>query len=292
MIMKPSEMAPATEQLLANLIPRYMEDTAIAVLCAAPADMARILEHQFDFIFYTGSTRIGRIIASAAANHVTPVALELGGQAPAIVTKNVNLDLAAKRLVNAKLVNLGQICICVNHVFADPEIYDELSARLVYWANELLKSGTDTLARIVNERHFDRLHGLLSTTEGKLSFTGAHNRQEKLIYPTIVTDVEMTDSLLSEELFGPVLPVIKADVSTALATINSMPHPLALYIFSEDKQEINHILNSTQSGGVTINDIAVHADVPSAPFGGVGIRDMAISTGNGVSTRSATIGLL
>ncbi|KAF2012918.1 hypothetical protein BU24DRAFT_494834 [Aaosphaeria arxii CBS 175.79] len=269
-IMKPSEMASATEQLLATLVPKYLDNTAIAVLCARPEDMAHILEYQFDFIFYTGSTRVGRIIASAAAKHVTPVALELGGQAPAIVTKNANLDLAAKRLVNAKLVNLGQICICVNHVFADPEIYDEFNARLVHWANVLLESGTDTLARIINERHFDRVQSLLLKTEGKISFTGTHDRRKKLIYPTIVTGVKVTDSLLSEEIFGPVLPVISASLESALATINSMPHPLALYIFSQDKQEIDRILDSTQSGGVTINDVAVHADVPSAPFGGVG----------------------
>lgn len=269
-IMKPSEMAPHTENLLAELVPRYMDTTAIAVVKADPSEMAIVLKHQFDFIFYTGSTRVGRIIAEAAAKHVTPTALELGGRAPAIVTKNADIDLAAKRLVNAKLTNLGQICVCVNHIFAEPEIYDELNRRLVYWAKKFLEKGTGTLARIVNERHFDRLEGLLQSTQGKLIYTGPHDRAQKLVHPTIVSNVSVSDSLLSEEIFGPVLPVVKASVSEALGTINGMPHPLALYIFSKSKAEIDSILGSTQSGGVTINDVALHTDVPGLPFGGVG----------------------
>ncbi|KAL0942941.1 aldehyde dehydrogenase 3b1 [Colletotrichum truncatum] len=269
-ILKPSEMASHTEKLLSELVPRYMDTLAVALIRATPAKMSFILDHKFDFIFYTGSTRVGRIIASAAAKHITPVALELGGQAPGIVTKHADLDLVAKRIVNAKLSNLGQVCICVNHVFAHPEIYDQFTARVEYWAKKLLESGTATLCRIINEKHFDRLQGLIQKTEGKVVFSGDHVREDKLIYPTIVTNVKMTDSLLSEELFGPVLPIIKADTVTALETLKNSPHPLALYIFSESKQEIDHILDSTQSGGVTINDVGLHADVSSAPFGGVG----------------------
>lgn len=269
-IMKPSEMAPQTEQVLAELIPKYMDNSAIVLVRAKPEEMKFILAHQFDFIFYTGSNRVGKIIASAAAKHVTPIALELGGQAPAIVTKTANLDITAKRLVNAKLQNLGQICVCVNHVFADPEIYDALTARMVHWATTMLKDGNQTLARIVSERHFDRLKDLIEGTKGNVVFTGEHARDEKFIHPTIVTDVSMDDSLLQEEIFGPLLPVIKSDLNSALRTINSMPHPLALYIFSESQTEINKVLDTTQSGGVTINDVGIHADVPSAPFGGVG----------------------
>ncbi|KAF9882280.1 hypothetical protein CkaCkLH20_00316 [Colletotrichum karsti] len=269
-IMKPSEMASHTEQLLGRLVPAYMDTSAIALVQANPEAMSFVLDHKFDFIFYTGSTRVGRIIASAAAKYVTPTALELGGQAPGIVTKHADVDLAAKRIINAKLSNLGQICICVNHVFADPEIHDKLVERLQYWANKLLESGTETLCRIISERHFDRLHALLEKTEGKVVFSGDHFREQKLVYPTIVTNVSMSDSLLSEELFGPVLPVIKAGSEAALEAINRGAHPLALYIFSQKQSEIDHIVNSTQSGGVTINDVGLHADVHSAPFGGVG----------------------
>ncbi|KAF4450484.1 Aldehyde Dehydrogenase [Fusarium austroafricanum] len=269
-IMKPSEMAPETEGLLASLVPKYMDTSAISVVCAKPAQMDFILDHKFDFIFYTGSTRVGRIIASAAAKYVTPTALELGGQAPAIVTKTADINITAKRLVNAKLQNLGQICVCVNHVFVDPSIHDELVARMVYWLKQMLDSGNKTLARIVSDKHFDRLDKVIQATNGHITYTGEHARAERFIHPTIVEGVTMSDSLLSEELFGPVLPVIKADANSAIQIIQSMPHPLALYIFSESQKEINDILDSTQSGGVTINDISIHADVPSAPFGGVG----------------------
>ena len=269
-IMKPSDMAPHTGQLLAELAPKYLDNSAIAVVQAQPDDMASVLDHRFDFIFYTGSTRVGRIIASSAAKHVTPTALELGGQAPAIVTENANIDIAAKRLVNAKLQNLGQICVCVNHVFASPDIHDELVARMVYWAKHMLADGNDTLARIVSETHFDRLRKLIQSTRGEVVYTGKHLQDEKFVHPTIVADVPFSDDLLLEELFGPVLPVVKASLDAALDAINDKPHRLALYIFSESKKEIDRILDSTQSGGVTINDVAIHADVPSAPFGGVG----------------------
>ncbi|GKZ21494.1 aldehyde dehydrogenase 3 member H1 [Aspergillus brasiliensis] len=271
-IFKPSEMAPRTESLLAELVPKYLDPATIALVRAGPPAMGKILEYRFDFIFYTGSTRVGRIIAAAAAKHVTPTALELGGQAPAIIGKTADLDVSAKRLIAAKLTNLGQICVCVNHVFADPEVHDALVARLVHWMDYFCKEGEGLsgLARMVSERNFDRLKDLLDRTEGKRVFDGPHVRADRLIHPTIVTDVTMTDSLLSEELFGPVLPVVKMSVPEVLDYLRHSPSPLGLYIFSNDSAEINTILDSTNSGGVTINDVAIHPDVPSAPFGGVG----------------------
>ncbi|KAL1848453.1 hypothetical protein Plec18170_008051 [Paecilomyces lecythidis] len=268
--LKPSEIASHTEKLLAKLVPRYMDSFAIAIVSAGPADMGTVLHYRFDFIFYTGSSKVGRIIAAAAAKHVTPTALELGGQAPGIVTKYADIDLAAKRIANAKLVNLGQLCVDVNHVLADPEIYDDLNDRLLYWMRKFVNEGRETLTHMINHGHFDRLNSLLEKSNGTIVYTGEHDRESKFLHPTIVKDVTMTDSLLSEELFGPILPVIKSDLDTTLKTINSMPHPLALYIFSRRQSEIDHILNLTNSGGVTVNDVAVHNDVPSAPFGGVG----------------------
>ncbi|KAE8363634.1 Aldehyde/histidinol dehydrogenase [Aspergillus caelatus] len=270
-ILKPSEIARHTEVLLSELVPTYLDTSALALIRADPAAMGRILEYKFDFIFYTGSTRVGRIIAEAAAKHVTPTALELGGQAPAIVTKSADIEVTAKRLVAAKLTNLGQICVCVNHIYVDPEVHDQLVARLIYWTEQFSKGdGLDGLARMVGERQYDRLHDLLERTEGNKVFEGPHSRKERLIFPTIVTDVKPEDSLLSEELFGPVLPVVKITVPEVLDILRSSPYPLGLYIFSNDSTEIDIILNSTNSGGVTINDVAIHADVPSAPFGGVG----------------------
>lgn len=196
--------------------------------------------------------------------------MELGGQAPAIVCKSANIDLAAKRIAAAKLSNSGQICLNVNHIFVDPTIHDQLIERIIHWNKEFLKNGSDDFATIINERHFDRIIGLLKSTNGDVVYGGNTDRIKKYIQPTIVKDIKITDSLMSEEIFGPIAPILNANVENAIQTITSMPHPLGLYIFSNNQKEIDYILNNTTSGGVTINDIMMHAGVPHAPFGGVG----------------------
>lgn len=269
-MLKPSELAHNTEQLLLELIPKYLDQEAIQVVTGGPQETTMILEKKFNHIFYTGSNTVGKIVAKAASKYLTPVVLELGGQAPAVVTKSADVDLAAKRMAYAKLLNVGQICLNVNHVFVDPAVHDQLIQRLIFWYEEMQKDGEEDFSRIINERHFDRIITLLDKTDGQIAYGGDTNREKKYIKPTIVTDVTTSDSLLSEELFAPIAPIIKADVDDAITTINSMPHPLGLYIFSKDQKEIDHIIDSTTSGGVTINDIMIHAGVPNAPFGGVG----------------------
>ncbi|OJJ35851.1 hypothetical protein ASPWEDRAFT_51795 [Aspergillus wentii DTO 134E9] len=270
LMLKPSELSGATQNLLAELVPKYLDTSAITVVTGGPSETGFILEHKFNHIFYTGGSKVGRIIAGAAAKHLTPVVLELGGQAPAIVTKSADIDLTAKRLANTKLFNYGQVCLNVNHVFVDSTIHDEFVERTIYWMKQFSQDKTDGLPRIINERHFDRINRLLEGTKGKTVYGGSVDRSQKFIHPMIVTNVDVADSLISEELFAPILPIIKADVSAALSTIKPMPHPLALYIFSKSKAEIDYILDNTNSGGVTINDAMFHAGVPSAPFGGVG----------------------
>lgn len=269
-MLKPSEQASAVQELLVQLCPKYLDQSAIQVVTGGAQETGYILEHKFDHIFYTGGSKVGRIIATAAARHLTPTVLELGGQAPAIITKNANIDLAAKRIVHAKLTNSGQICLNVNHVFSDPAIHDELVDRMIFWMKKWVEADREELTHIISDAHFDRILTLLNKTKGTINYTGQHDSTQKFIYPTIISDVTQEDSLLSEELFASLIPVIKADISTAISTINSMPHPLGLYIFSSSQPEIDHILNSTTSGGVTINDVSIHAAVPNAPFGGVG----------------------
>jgi aldehyde dehydrogenase (NAD+) len=229
-----------------------------------------MLEFKFNHIFYTGGGKVGRIIATAAAKHLTPVVLELGGQAPVIVTRSADIELAAKRIAHAKLTNSGQVCLNGNHIFADPAVHDRLLARLQFWFDKFLESGSEQFATIINERHFDRIAGLLKSSAGVVVYGGDLDRERKYIKPTIVRDVMTDDSLMSEELFAPIAPVIVADVARAIRIIGSMPPPLGLYIFSKDQAEIDHILENTSSGGVTINDLMIHAGVPHAPFGGVG----------------------
>lgn len=271
-MLKPSELAENTQTLLQKLIPQYLDSSAIQIVTGGPEETGRVLSHKFDHIFFTGSSKVARYIAAAAAKHLTPVVLELGGQGPAIVTKSADLNLAAKRIAFAKFFNAGQICLSVNHVFAEPEIYDAFVERLGYWSTQFLESGNSkqTMTRIINERNWDRISGLLDRTKGKISSGGSRDRASKYIQPTVVRDVTMSDSLLSEELFGPVAPVIEADVSTAITSVNSLGHPLAMYIFCEDKDVTDHILQSTLSGGVTINNVVMHAGLGDTPFGGVG----------------------
>lgn len=270
-VMKPSELASATQDLLADLVPKYLDQSAIRVATGGPEETSKMLEFKWDHIFYTGGSKVGRIIATAGAKNLSRVILELGGQSPVIVCNSANVDLAAKRVAAAKITNLGQICLNANHVFADPAVHDELIQRLIHWNKEFAKDGGDEqFAHIINERHFDRISNLLKSSSGEVVYGGTTDRSTRWIQPTIVKDVMLDDSLLSEELFAPIAPVMVADVDRAIRMIKSRPHPLGMYIFSSDQAEINKILDSTSSGGVTINDIFLHAGVPGAPFGGVG----------------------
>ncbi|KAI5358453.1 putative aldehyde dehydrogenase NAD(P)-dependent, aldehyde dehydrogenase, cysteine active [Septoria linicola] len=269
-VLKPSELAGSVSNLLAEFVPKYMDPSAIRVVTGGAQETGLMLEQKWNHIFYTGGSKVGRIIAAAAAKHLTPTVLELGGQAPAIVTKSANIDLAAKRIVNFKLTNSGQICLNVNHVFADPAVHDELVERMQHWLQEFVGKDNTWLANIISDNHYKRVTDLLSKTSGKITYNGESQPEKKFVHPAIITDVKTDDSLMSEELFAPFIPVIKGTVEQAVATVSSMPHPLGLYIFATAQSEIDYVLDRTTSGGVTINDVALHAAVPNAPFGGVG----------------------
>jgi aldehyde dehydrogenase (NAD+) len=193
-IVKPSELASASQTLLAKLIPKYLDQSAIRVVTGGPAEMANILEHKYNVIFFTGSSKIARFITAAAAKHLTPTVLELGGQGPAIVTSKAQVDLAAKRIAAAKFMNGGQICLSVNHVFVDPKIYDEFVSRAIYWADTFARTGQ--MVTIINERNFDRLAGLLQKTQGKIVAGGTMDRAKLVISPTVVTGVTLDGKLL------------------------------------------------------------------------------------------------
>ena len=273
-MVKPSEVAAASQKLMVEMIQQYLDPQAVQVVTGGAKETTFMLEHPFNHIFYTGSTKVAGFVAAAAARHLTPTVLELGGQAPAIITKSANVDLAAKRVAYTKFLNGGQTCLSVNHVFADPSIHDAFVQRLAIWNDEFWSKGADQMARCVNEQNFNRLDKVLASTKGTIYYGGDRDHATQKFTPTVVTDVTISDSLLSEELFGPICPVIKADYVTAYKQISQMPHPLALYIFSSSQAEIDEILRNTNSGGVTINDCILHAIVPSAPFGGVGASGM------------------
>ncbi|KAI2831773.1 hypothetical protein CBS147321_5063 [Aspergillus niger] len=272
-VLKPSEVAQASQDLLMEIIPKYLDRDAIQCISAGPLEMKHILETRFDHIFYTGSANVAKIVYTAAAKHLTPVTLELGGQGPAIVAPSADIDLAAKHVAWAKFMNAGQVCINVNHVLIDPRIREAFVTRLIHYFDEFTggrENQPDYCSRIINERNFDRLESLLDRTSGKVIYGGIRNRQTRYFGPTIVVDVNPDDSLLSEELFGPILPIIDADLDAAISFTRSNEHPLALYAFTNVESEKTRIQNETVSGGVTFNDCILHAAALDAPFGGVG----------------------
>lgn len=239
--------------------------------------MGFILTHRFDHIFYTGSSTIAKIITSAAAKNLIPVTLELGGQGPAIVCKSANIDLTAKRIAATKFLNAGQICLNVNHVLVEPSVRDKLVDHLIKHFNEFLGGKGERpsyYSHIINDRNFDRLDKMLNNTSGKVVYGGQRDRTSRYFAPTIVVDVSPNDALLAEELFGPILPIIDADLYTAMSITKGKEHPLAIYGFTESQRDKDTILAGTMSGGVTFNDCILHVAAQDAPFGGVGHSGM------------------
>ncbi|QGA21615.1 hypothetical protein EYB26_009326 [Talaromyces marneffei] len=260
-IIKPSELIPSCQALLKHLIPKYLDKSAIGVVCGAVAETTSLLELRFNHIFFTGSATVGRIVSAAAAKNLTPLTLELGGQCPAIICKSANIDRAAKCVAFSKFLNSGQICLSVNHVFVDPSVYDQFTECLKYWIQTFLNGQLTVDTAIVNPSHFDRLLNLICNTEGRIFYGGTGNRETRRMEPTVVLDVDINDTLLRDEIFGPICPIIKSDFRSAYIATKQKGHPLAMYIF---------ILDNTNSGGVTVNDVILHAGFSGAPFGGVG----------------------
>lgn len=186
-MVKPSEITPASQDLMAELISKYLDPDAIRVVTGGPKETTLILERRYDSIFFTGSPKIAKVVSTAAAKHLTPTTLELGGQAPCIVTPSANVDLAAKRIMLSKFLNSGQICLAANHVFVDPEVYSEFLEKAKYWANQYLAGeGKSQQTRIVNHRNYDRLVDMLNQSEGRIAFGGSQDRESKYIQPTVV----------------------------------------------------------------------------------------------------------
>ncbi|PYH45955.1 aldehyde dehydrogenase [Aspergillus saccharolyticus JOP 1030-1] len=276
-IVKPSDVAVAAQDVLTKIIPEYLDGDAIRCVTAGPKEMEYILQQRFDHIFYTGSAKVAKIVHAAAAKHLTPVVLELGGQGPAIVCEGVEVEKVAKRIAGTKFFLAGQVCISVNHILVHPSIRDALVTSLIHWF-DTFNGGRDVIpeysCHIVNERNFDRLESLLARTSGTVVYGGVRDRSTRYFGPTIVVGVQPDDVLLTEEIFGPILPVIDADLDAALAFTTSLEHPLALYAFTNAQAEKDRILQETTSGGVTFNDCLLHALARDTPFGGVGQAGM------------------
>ncbi|MFK0174771.1 aldehyde dehydrogenase family protein [Streptomyces xanthochromogenes] len=275
-VVKPSEMAPATSAALARLLPRHLDTDAVAVVEGAVPETTALLAERFDHIFYTGNGTVGRIVMRAAAEHLTPVTLELGGKSPAFVDRGADLSVVADRLVRGKFLNAGQTCVAPDYVLTDPETARALEpefARAVEAVFGADPQSSREFGRIVNERHFDRLGSLLGSGR---TVTGGHtDRATKYIAPTVLADVDPKAPVMQEEIFGPILPVVTvADLDEAIAFINDRDKPLALYAFTESDHTRERLAAETSSGGLGFGLPLAHLTVSDLPFGGVGESGM------------------
>ncbi|KZS97722.1 aldehyde dehydrogenase [Sistotremastrum niveocremeum HHB9708] len=273
-VIKPSENTANTSRVLAELFPKYLDTSAYQLVNGGVPETTELLKLPWDHIFYTGNGTVGRIVATAAAKHLTPITLELGGQCPVIVDPAYDMKIAAKRILFGKGLNAGQICNAPNHVLVPVEKQAELVDALKATLKEFYPNGaldkSSTYGRIINPNHFRRIQGLLKRTQGEIVFGGAVEG-ERGIEPTIVQNVKAGDSLLEDEIFGPILPIVPvANVDEAIEWVNRFPHALTLYAFTEDEALKKKILAHTNSGGLTFNHTFMNLAADEAPFGGHG----------------------
>ncbi|MEM1291404.1 MAG: aldehyde dehydrogenase [Cyanobacteria bacterium P01_H01_bin.162] len=271
-LIKPSEIAPATSQVVADLVKATFPPHYVAVVEGGVETAQTLLKQKFDHIFFTGGTRIGQIVMAAAAQQLTPVTLELGGKSPCLVDRDVNIEVAAKRIVWGKFVNAGQTCIAPDYLLVHEDIKAEflvaLQAALQAFFGDQPAHSPD-LARIVSDRQFDRLTALMAN---ELVLVGGDtDRASRYIAPTLLDGVSWEAPIMQEEIFGPILPIISyRDVETAIAQINARPKPLALYLFTRNQALQARVLSATSSGGVCLNDVFLQVAIWGLPFGGVG----------------------
>lgn len=278
-VLKPSELTPSVSAVVEELVPRYFDASTVAVVTGAVDETTALLEQRFDHIFYTGNGKVGRIVMRAAAEHLTPVTLELGGKSPAIVAADANIEVAARRIAWAKFLNAGQTCVAPDYVLVEESVEDQLVSALAaavtaFYGDDPRQS--NDYARIVNERHHDRLTELLES--GGYDATvigGTRDRASRYLAPTVLAGVKPDAAVMDDEIFGPILPVLTVgDVDEAIRFVNDRPKPLALYVFSSDDNTLEHVVANTSAGGVTLNHAMLHLAVPELPFGGVGESGM------------------
>lgn len=275
-VVKPSAYSPHTSEVLRDILTECFPPEYVAVVTGGREENACLLNEQFDYIFFTGSQAVGREVMRHASEHLTPVALELGGKSPCVVDKTAKINLAARRIVFGKFLNCGQTCVAPDYIYCDVAIRDELVSAI---RREIRRQfGADALAnenygKIINRKHFDRISGLISPE--KVVFGGRTDAEALRIEPTVLCPADWNDPAMQEEIFGPVLPVLTYDrLEDALEEINARPHPLAFYLFTEDKKTVRHVTETCAFGGGCINDTIIHLATTNMGFGGVGASGM------------------
>jgi aldehyde dehydrogenase (NAD+) len=275
-VLKPSEYAPETAKAMAKILEQYFDPEYVAVVLGEVDVSEALVREPFDHILFTGSPAVGRMVMKAAAENLVPVTLELGGKNPCIVDKEADIDKAAERIIWGKFFNAGQDCVSPDYVLAHKDIkamlLDRMGATLRQFYGDDPQRSKD-IARIATDKHFEKLVRLINTE--KVIFGGKYDRGEHYIEPTILDNISWDDPVMEEEIFGPILPVIEyQSLDDAIRTINERPKPLALYIFTENKDIQDQILSRISYGGGCINDTLLHTTSPLLPFGGVGNSGM------------------
>jgi len=271
-VLKPSEVSAATSSLLAELVPRYLDTEAVALVPGGVAETTALLEHRWDHVFFTGNPTVARVVMAAAARHLTPVTLELGGKSPAIVDGSADLRVAARRIAWGKWLNAGQTCVAPDHVLVHESVHDRLLDELARAVGSFYGADPRTsgdYGRIVSDRHLARLVDLMGG--GRVVLGGEVVASERYVAPTVLVDPVEDSRLMTEEIFGPLLPVVPfRSLDEAVARVGDRPKPLALYVFARDRGAIDTVVARTSAGGVTVNGTILHLLNPHLPFGGVG----------------------
>ena len=276
-VVKPSAYAPCTFDVMKTMIEECFPAHYVAVVDGGRAENQALLQQRFDMIFFTGGKTVGREVLRHAAEYLTPVTLELGGKSPCIVDSTAKIRLAAKRIVFGKYLNCGQTCVAPDYILCDKRIRDELITAILaeiekQFGKEPLKN--PNYGKIINEKHFERILGLINGE--KLVYGGQSEPESLRIAPTVLNNITWDDAVMGEEIFGPLLPILTFDtLDEALDTVESHPHPLALYFFSEDKAAQKKVLDTCRFGGGCINDTIIHLATSDMPFGGVGESGMS-----------------
>ena len=280
-VIKPSELAPNTSSVLNRLIRETFPENIVSVIQGDAEVSKSLLSKKWDYIFFTGSTRVGKIVASEAAKNLTPITLELGGKSPCIIDKGVNIKKAAKRIVSGKFINCGQTCIAPDYILVNDEIKSKLIDRLKI---EIVKiygnkpNQSNDYGRIISKNHVDRLIKIINGQN--IIFGGHSNKEDKYIEPTFIIDPDINSPIMSEEIFGPILPIISYnDVREIEKVILKNPNPLAFYVFSNNKKFINYLINNFSFGGCVINATLIHYINSNLPFGGIGNSGMGAYRG-------------
>ncbi len=275
-VLKPSEVSPRVSAALCELVPRYLDARAVQVIEGGVAETTELLAQRFDTILYTGNSQVAKVVMAAAAKHLTPVILELGGKNPCIVHSDANLDVAASRIIDVKCSNAGQICVAPDYLLVHDAVYDALLPKLTGRIREFFGEDpqqSPDYSRIINGRHLERLRGLLG--EGTVYHGGRIDERDNYLEPTILVDVPDGAKVLQEEIFGPILPVLRySELPEALMRITAGEKPLALYVFTESDTVHAAVEQETSSGALVRNALMIHASNPQFPFGGVGQSGM------------------